>query len=315
MPHSNTSVPIAYLTVIVVWSTTPLAVVWSSESVSPVMAAMLRMAIAAVLGSLLLRLWRIPLPWTGPALKSYGCAVLGIYGAMLMTYLAARYVPSGLISLIFGLTPMISGLMGRLWLQERGFTAIRWLALLLALSGLARVMADELIVDEQTLAGIGLLLIAVLLFSASGVLIKGIGVHLHPLAQTVGSLWLSVPLYLLTWFVMEGQLVPPDPGSRSFWAILYLALFGSLLGFVSYFYILQKLSPTTVALVTLVTPVIALSLGNLLNQEPLTLSLLQGALLICLGLAFYHWGPGLRRQLLPTGRRTGQSTALSEAER
>ncbi|OMH36586.1 hypothetical protein BGP75_09420 [Motiliproteus sp. MSK22-1] len=299
---SNASITIPYLTVVVVWSTTPLAVVWSSEAVSPVMAALLRMAIAAVVGTMALRFWRISLPWNNLALKSYGYAVLGIYGAMLLCYLAARLVPSGLISLIFGLSPMISGLFAFIWLKEKGFSGVRWLALIISILGLARVLGDGMDLSDGRLAGVALLLGAVALFSASGVLIKGVNIKIHPLAQTVGALWCSVPLYLLTWILIDGQLPTLDPGNRSFWAILYLALFGSLLGFVSYFYVLQKLSPTTVALVTLITPVIALTLGNLLNQEPLTMSLLQGAILICLGLSLYHWGDRLQQWLIPSSK-------------
>ncbi|MCW9051415.1 MAG: EamA family transporter [Motiliproteus sp.] len=298
------SVPIAYLTVIVVWSTTPLTVVWSSESINPIMAAFLRMAIAAVVGSVLLKLWRIPLQVNRTALTNYAYAVLGIYGAMLMCYLASVHIPSGLISLIFGLTPMISGLMARFWLNEPGFTPVRWLALLIALTGLGWVMSDSLVIQGDAMIGVLLLFIAVALFSASGVLIKGTSNDMHPLSQTVGALWLSLPFYLLTWYLMDGQWPQLDPSNRSFWAVLYLAIFGSLLGFVSYFHVLKSLSPTTVALVTLITPVIALSLGNWLNQEPITPTLLQGAALICLGLALYHWGE--RLGLLGSNRLTSK---------
>ncbi|MEH6813626.1 MAG: DMT family transporter [Motiliproteus sp.] len=293
-------VPIAYLTVIIVWSTTPLTVVWSGESVSPIMAAFLRMAIAAVIGSLLLLLWRLPLRLDSKALKSYAFAVLGIYGAMVMTYLAASHVSSGLISLIFGMTPLVSGLMARFWLKEAGFSAVRWLALFLALTGLARVVGDQLMMQGDAATGILLLLIAVILFSASGVLVKGHSCNMHALPQTVGALWMSLPLYLITWYLLDGELPSLDADTRSFWAILYLAVFGSLIGFVSYFHILQKLSPTTVALVTLITPVIAISLGNLLNDETVTTALVQGALLICLGLGLYHWGARIVFALSPS---------------
>ncbi|MEH6627346.1 MAG: DMT family transporter [Motiliproteus sp.] len=293
-------VPIAYLTVIIVWSTTPLTVVWSGESVSPIMAAFLRMAIAAVIGSLLLLLWRLPLRLDSKALKSYAFAVLGIYGAMVMTYLAASHVSSGLISLIFGMTPLVSGLMARFWLKEAGFSAVRWLALFLALTGLARVVGDHLMMQGDAATGILLLLTAVILFSASGVLVKGHRCNMHALPQTVGALWMSLPLYLITWYLLDGELPSLDADTRSFWAILYLAVFGSLIGFVSYFHILQKLSPTTVALVTLITPVIAISLGNLLNDETVTTALVQGALLICLGLGLYHWGDRIVFALSPS---------------
>ena len=111
-----------------------------------------------------------------------------------------------------------------------------------------------------------------------------------PLAQTVGALCCSLPFYFVSWVLIDGQLPDLAAGGRSVAAIIYLGLFGSLLGFVAYYYILQQLSASTVALITLITPVIAISLGNLLNQEPLTAQLIQGSGLICLGLALYQWG-------------------------
>lgn len=283
-------VHLAYITVIIIWSTTPLAIVWSSESVSPVMAALLRMAIAALVGHLLLRLLRIPLPWTRAALRGYLYATIGVYGAMFCTYMAATQLPSGLISLIFGLSPMVTGLLAQLWLRQQGFTPLRWFSLLLSVTGLGLVMSDALVIPSTAYPAVLLMLLAVLLFSSSGLLVKGVTRDTHPLAQTVGALWCSVPLYLMSWLLIDTQLPTLESSARSLWAILYLALFGSLLGFVCYFFILKRLSASSVALVTLITPVIALLLGSLLNDEPLTARLVQGGGLICIGLAIYQWG-------------------------
>ncbi|MEH6473053.1 MAG: DMT family transporter [Halopseudomonas sp.] len=290
------SVPSAYMTVIFIWSTTPLAIVWSSESVSPVMAAMSRMLIAALVGHLLLKLLRIPLPLHRTALRGYLYATIGVYGAMFSTYLAASHLPSGLISLIFGLSPMVAGLLSQLWLREQGFTPLRWFALLVSIAGLGLVMSDALVIPSGAYPSVLLMLLAVLLFCISGVLVKGVTRDTHPLAQTVGALWCSFPLYLLSWLLIDGQLPTLEGSTRSLWAIGYLALFGSLLGFVSYFFILKRMSASTVALITLITPVIALALGNLLNDEPLTLRLIQGSGLICIGLAIYNWGDRFRQR-------------------
>ncbi|MBA6363095.1 EamA/RhaT family transporter, partial [Colwellia sp. BRX8-8] len=63
------SVPIAYFAVILIWSTTPLAIVWSSETIHPTLAVLLRMLIAVVPGWLILKAFRIELPWHKSALK------------------------------------------------------------------------------------------------------------------------------------------------------------------------------------------------------------------------------------------------------
>jgi len=70
-------VPIAYLSVVIVSSTTPLGIVWSSETVSPTMAVLLRMCIAAVLGTCVLLASRVRLPWSSQALRLYSYTNLG----------------------------------------------------------------------------------------------------------------------------------------------------------------------------------------------------------------------------------------------
>ncbi len=291
------SIPAAYAAVVIVWSTTPLGVVWSSETVPPVMAALMRMSIAAVLGLLILKWRRIPLPWNKQALHVYGCSVLGVFGAMFCTYLAARSIPSGLISVLFGLSPLVSGLVAQRLLGDASFSKMRWAATVVALLGLVVICADDLAINRSSGNGILLILIAVLLFSLSGVLVKRSGVHLHPFATTVGALLLSLPLYGISLMLVEGPMKVDDWSARSLLAIVYLALFGSLLGFVSYFYVLQKMAPSTVALVTLITPVFAILFGTLLNDEPVGLSLIVGAGCVMLGLAIYHWGELLLRRV------------------
>ncbi|NQY64236.1 MAG: DMT family transporter [Alteromonadaceae bacterium] len=284
----------AYLAVVIIWSTTPLGIVWSSESVSPTLAVLMRMVIAVVLGGLLIKFGKIHLPWHNKAKRVYCYSGLGIYGGMLFSYLAASSVPSGMMSLMFGLSPIISGILGQKILNERKFGLARQCALMIALIGLALACSDNLSIDSQNGMGLILILLAVFFFSLSGVLVKSVHleIHLeiHPVATTFGALSVCVPLFFFTWLITDGTLPVEQWHARSIWAILYLGVFGSLIGFVAYFYVLQKLSVSTTALITMMTPVFALILGSVLNNEIISIRLMIGAVLIMLGLFFYHFG-------------------------
>ncbi|UZE96412.1 DMT family transporter [Alkalimarinus alittae] len=284
------SIPAAYAAVVIVWSTTPLGIVWSSESVPPVMAAFLRMAIAAFIGFIIIKWRRIPLPWNKQAVHVYSCSVLGVFGAMLCTYLAARSIPSGLISVVYGFSPLISGLLAQRILGDSTFTKMRWLATFIAVIGLVIVCMNDLAVKGNGWSGIVFILMAVFLFSSSAVLVKRSSVNLHPFATTVGALLLSLPLYAVSMLLLDSPVSVSEWGIRSLMSITYLALFGSLIGFVSYFYVLQNLSPSTVALVTLITPVFAILLGAWFNNEVIGWPLVVGASCVVLGLVIYHWG-------------------------
>lgn len=283
-------VPAAYLIVVLVWSTTPLGIVWSGATVHPIMAAWSRMAIAAVLGWLLLRAMRIPLSWRGPQLRAYGYALLGVYGALSLSYIAAQTVPSGLISVLYGLSPLLSAVLAQWLLREPPLPVYRWVACFIALAGLGAIFLDDVAIGRDIIPGVLLILVAVLLFSYSAVMVKKTASPAHPLAQTVGTLLLSQPFFAVTWLALDGTVPSIDWSSTSPWAILYLAIFGSLLGFVSYYHVLRHLSASTVALVTLITPVFALYLGQWLNGEVISAALALGSGLILTGLGLFFFG-------------------------
>ena len=297
------SVPAAYFAVVLIWSTTPLGIVWSSETVSPTVAVLLRMVIAAVLGFALLKFKGMSVPGNKQAMKVYWFSALGIFGGMLFSYMAAGYISSGMMSLIFGLSPVFSGLLSQKILNEAKFSRMRKLAMLVSLFGLALVCSDNLSMTEQNPLGLVFILLAVFFFSLSGVLVKSVKVAIHPMATTVGALMVSIPLFFLAWLVLDGTMPVEQWQARSLWAILYLGVFGSLIGFVAYYYVLQKLSASTVTLITMITPVLALSLGAFLNDETVSVNLMIGAVFVMSGLAIYNWG----EKLLPVKPQTARA--------
>lgn len=289
------SVPVAYLAVILVWSTTPLGVKWSSYGISPAAGAFGRILLATLLGWILVRVTGIAVPWHRKALRVYGISNIGIFLGLLCTYIGAQSISSGLISVLFGLSPVLSSLLARYVLNEPRFTLSKWLAMLLGISGLVVVFRHEVLALQGSLTGFLLVLFAVFCFSFSGVMIKREGDVVDPVAQTVGALTLATPLYGIAALVMGLQIQFIDP--RTVGTIVYLAVFGSFVGFLCYFYVLKHLAASTVALTTMVTPVLALALGNLLNNEVITSSLVIGAGLIGCALALYYWGDALLARL------------------
>lgn len=283
-------VPVAYLAVLLIWSTTPLGIVWSSETINPTMAVLLRMLIAVVLGSVIIIISKIEFPWHKQAIRLYSFSALGIFGGMSFSYLAAGYLSSGVLSLAFGLAPVFSAILARRILAEPKISTVRKLSMLLSFIGLALVCADKFSLKGDSIYGLGFILTAVFLFSLSGVLVKSISLAIHPLSTTVGALTVSLPLFIGNWLLLDGSLNISDWEMRSVWATIYLGVFGSLIGFFAYFFVLQKLTASTVALITLITPVIALSLGVIFNGEVVTSTILLGAVLVISGLAIYHWG-------------------------
>lgn len=283
------SVPIAYIAVIAIWSTTPLAIKWSALGSGYAFAVLSRMLIGASLAFLLLAIWRVGFPLHARARRSYLAGGLGLFGAMICTYWGARFIDSGLVSVLFGLTPLVTSLLAALWLREPALQPQRLLGMLVGIVGLALVFAAGSTAGSgDSSAGILALLLAVLIYSASLVWIKRIGDDSPPLATTAGTLTVSLPLFGLAWLCTDGVLPEALP-LRAGMAILYLGVFGSVLGFALYYYVIKHVEAGRVALITLVTPVLALLLGSSLNDEVVPPRVWAGACLIGLGLALHQW--------------------------
>ncbi|NLC21211.1 MAG: DMT family transporter, partial [Halomonadaceae bacterium] len=156
------------------------------------------------------------------------------------------------------------------------------------------VFANSLVLGAALVPALLMMLLAVTLFSISGIAVQRVAAGLGPLEQTLGALGLSLPCFFVLWLA-SGEPLSIPLSTRGFWSVLYLALFGSLVGFLCYFLILSRLTAATVALVTLITPVLALGIGMLLNQEQPSLSMLIGAALILLALGAYLFGDRLAR--------------------
>lgn len=290
---------VAYLGVVFIWSTTPIAIQFSLQGLDFFTAVSLRMWISAALSLPLLLILRQPLALNRQALRSYIAGSLGVYGAMMSVYWGSPYIPSGLISVLYGLSPMLSGALAWFWLGERELTPARILALLLALCGLTLVVAGRLSLDSGSWRGILGTLVSVLCFAASAVWVKQVNAGLHPMVQTSGTLWVSSLAYLLT-IPFFGVHIPDPWSTVSQAGLAYLVVFGSLLGFLLYFHVLKLLPASRVTLITLIAPVLAVFWGYWLKGERLALSSAIGAGCLMAGLALYQWHQRLDRLLKRT---------------
>lgn len=295
----NTHVISAYLGVILIWSTTPLGIKWSGEEgISFLFGVSARMAIACVLALLLVRVLRIPYHLTRKALLAYAISGFGIYGAMLFAYWGATYVPSGWLSVIWGTSPVFTGILAKRYLGE-SLSWYRLFGLMLSLAGLAVIFLHSGEIGERAWLGVLLVVGGVLVQSGTAVWLKHLDAKEHGLMMTATGLLFSLPLFALTWWLFDGE-VPETIPLRAGLSIVYLAVFGSLLGFSLYYFLINQIEASKLALVTLVTPVTALLIGRFLNDEPLTLTVYLGTGLILLGLASYQWGRWLLQWITRT---------------
>lgn len=298
----------AYCATILIWSTTPFTIHLSNDSLSPQAAVFMRIALATVLAGLIARLCFKQRAFQRPYLPFYAAASIAIFPNMAFVYMAAQYIPSGLISVLFASAPFYIGLIRAVAFRQNTFNKSQLLALLLAIAAMFIIFRDQIKLNDKASYGLMLMMLSNFCFAASNVALKHLNetrsLQPHAFLNAYGSMAMALPGLFLCWLLLDGQAI--SFSAQSLVGTLYLAIVGSLIGFAAYYASVRQMSITAIAIVPLISPVFALWIGASFNDEAITKGLLSGSLLILLALLLYE-GNFLKLILTQTQRRLKKS--------
>ncbi len=113
--------------------------------------------------------------------------------------------------------------------------------------------------------------------------------QIQPMAQATGSILVSSLLAsCLIPFIW--QYAPTHlPQAKSLFALIYTVLMASLVAMFCYFKLVQNIKATTLSLTTVITPMLAMMIGAVLNHEHLSMMVFVGAFIILFGLFLYFY--------------------------
>ncbi len=285
---------LAYWCVVFIWATTPISVATSNHSLHFLEAGGLRMVFASLIMIVVCRLLKKPLLPNRTVLKSYVVASIGLFPNMALVYWGAQHVPSGVISVMFAFNPVIIGLLSWLILKDNPFSPLRIIALALSVLGMGVIYADQLQVSQASSLGILALIAAVIGWSFSTIWLVKMDIKVDPLCQTAGASLCAIPGYLIFWLLLDGE-IPKTVSLQSMIGVGYLSVFGSVVGFSLYFYILARMPVMSISLITLLSPVFALTIGVVFANEKISMQLAMGSGLVLVSLLIYQSAPLMKR--------------------
>jgi drug/metabolite transporter (DMT)-like permease len=296
------------ISIYLVWGSTYLAIMFAVDTIPPFIMAGARHLSAG----LILYLWRRLAGDPRPSRVHWrSAAVVGILlltGGNGLVSWAEQVVPSSIAALLVGSVP--------LWIMFfeilRGFLSHKathpsWIAIVGILIGFGgivllvgpwQVKGDLVSVD---IIGAGALLLASLLWAAGSLYSRTAKLPDSPLMGTAleslvgGAACMLVASLAGEWGSLELSAV----SGRSLLGLLYLIVFGSLVGFASYTWLLRSAPVTLVSTYAYVNPVVAIFLGALLAGEPLTSRVVIAAMVILGSVALITRTPSVRRRVKP----------------
>ena len=179
---------IAYAVLVVIWSTTPLAIKWSADEVSFAGAIFWRILLSAIIALCIVRVKGESIWGYRHGVRFYTIAAIGIAPNFLLVYWASQWIASGLISVIFSTTPFVMGVLSFYILGKQVFTLQRVVALLIAVAGLLFVFIDQLtLMGVNGAYGIFAMVFSVLIFSFSSTYLQQIESDIPVLQKTTGG--------------------------------------------------------------------------------------------------------------------------------
>jgi drug/metabolite transporter (DMT)-like permease len=305
-------VPVAlFVLLCVIWGSTWLVIKVGYGGLGPFNVAALRFAIAAAVFALIVPLQRArwPASRTEWALVVWVGAVLyaADYG---LIYWGEQFIESGLTAILFATLPLMTALLAHVYVPGERMTMRKLAGTVLAFAGVVALFADHLRIDVAKAWPMLAIVASAWCAAGAGVASKRYGGSLHPAALNAPAMLVgAILLAAASLLAGDGFTVPLD--AATWWAVLYLAIVGSVVTFLIYFDLLKTWSVTTLSFISVFTPVVALMLGFVFLDERPTAWTGLGAALILTGVALAV----TERPTAATARRSTESTQGSSYRR
>ncbi|GGS61836.1 drug/metabolite exporter YedA [Planobispora rosea] len=297
--------------VYVVWGSTYLGIMITIETIPPLASGAMRFAVAAVVLAAAVLLFggreAFRMTWK----EFCGAAVVGLLlltAGNGMVALAEQHISSGLAALLVASVPLWLVIF-RIVMRDRP----RVLTLTGVLVGFGGVAALSLTGGSGagTTTGIVIILLASLSWSIGSFLSSRIPMPANPFAASAVEMVVGAAGLAVTATVMGERLDLAAVSGRSWAALAYLILVGSLVGFTSYVWLLGNAPISLVSTYAYVNPVVAVVLGALILSEPVTGSMVTAGLVIVVGVALVV-STERRRQAAPAD---GEPVAVEATSR
>lgn len=252
---------IALLSVYFIWGSTYLAIRIALEGFPPFMMAGLRFLVTGGGLYLFLRIRGTMVPgytqWIGASLVG-GFLLLGGNGGVVF---AEQWVASGLAALGVATVPLWTVLFSGIW--KRWPTRFEWAGLLLGFAGIILLNFEGDL--RASPAGAIALIIAAICWAFGSAWSRHLSLPSGLMASAVEMI--AGGILLLAASFLTGEKMNGFPAWHSIGALFYLMIFGSLVGFSAYIYLLSRVRPALATSYAYVNPVIAVGLGVVLAGE------------------------------------------------
>lgn len=278
---------LVWLILAVIWGTTWIFIKIGLGDLPPITFAAARFLLAVAILFPVIRIQKIPLPRTTSEWKLI--ALTGVLQFSLnysAVFWSEQYISSGLAAVLQATITVFGLGLAWIFLPNERITKLKIAAVAIGIVGVAVIFIDQLRI-ESVMAFAGSVAIVVGAYAAAqaSILVKAKGTEIHPASLVFSQMLCGLPLILIYAFVAEGNPLSHNWSWRAIGCVLYLTLAGTIAAFWLYYWLLARIESTKAMMISLVTPLLAVVIGNIFLGETLPPQTLVGGLLILASIA------------------------------
>lgn len=287
---------LAVTAIALIWGTTFLGIRLAVESIPPWYVAGLRQLLAGIILFAIL-LFSKQMKWIGWSnfRNQMVLASLMLIVANGMTTVAEEQLTSSLASLISASSPLLVFLLS-IFFNLQKFTLRGLFGVILGFSGIVLIFKDGLadLLHEEFRMGIIYMFFAIFGWAFGTIYTKKI----NHVAQNIKlnlfyQFTFAGIVQIIFGFISSGQPDIAAWSAKSILATVYLAIFGSVIAFFAFHSALKKITPTQISILSYINTIIAIFLGWLILNEPVSLTFLAATFLIICGVFITNYKPGM----------------------
>ncbi|HEY4754475.1 MAG TPA: EamA family transporter [Ignavibacteriaceae bacterium] len=285
MKNEKLKILVIFSLLCLAWGSTWGVIRLGLESLTPFISVGLRFTLASILILIVMKFRNVKIQMDKIALRLYFIMGFGSFVIPFgLVYWAEQFVPSGLSAVLFAVYPFFVVLFSYLAIPSEVIGFSRIFGIVFAFTGIITIFYDGLNIDIASyIWGMFAIVLSGIMQAGNAVTLKKYGQHLDPLSMNfIPMIMAGISLVIIGVLVEDTSKLIFD--SKAFFSIIYLAVFGTVLTFTSYYWLLKRVSVILLSLIAFITPILALIIGWIFFAEKLSDRVLAGSVLVLLGL-------------------------------
>ncbi len=271
-----------WLLLALIWSTTWIFIKIGLNDLPPIAFSSTRFLISVAILFVVIRIQNIPLPVTAAEWRLIALTGILQFGINYsLVFWSEQYITSGLAAVLQATITVFGLVLAWIFLPNERITPQKIIAVAIGVIGVGVIFNDQLRVENWlAFAGCAAIVVGAYAAAQASILIKAKAGGIHPASLVFCQMLCGLPPVIAYSLIREGNPLEFSWSWMSIICVLYLAIFGSVIAFWLYYWLLSRIESTKAMMISLVTPLLAVVIGNIVLGETLPPLTFAGGILI-----------------------------------